>query len=131
LKLLNKVISEDGNVYPLNYQNCIDIVNIFKERDISLIKLSSLFSFIFPQNAQEHHRSRKGNLDAMNTIVLKLFPIMSLSYNGEIYILDVTKMNIDNNLVLEFLLDILGDPQLTNLENISNNDGKQGEIQII
>ena len=67
----------------------------------------------------------------MNTILLKLFPIMSLSYNGEIYILDVTKMNIDNNLVLEFLLDILEDPQLTNLENISNNDGKQGEMQII
>ena len=76
-----------------------------------MIKLVDIFNFIFPEG-DEHHRAKASKMEALKTIILKLFPIMSFSINANDHIMDVSKLNSQSAKMLQIITEILEHPEL-------------------
>jgi len=105
-KLLNLIILEEGNIYPLDPEGCLHIINLFKDSDFIVTNLQTLYDFIF-QGDKAVARSKTSKLEAFGTILIKIFPLMSFHYLNETYLIDVTKFSDGNKEVLGILLEIL------------------------
>ena len=106
-KLINIVLSEEGNIYPMQDRHAKDIIDLFKDHDILAIKLATIYSFLFSSGADESHQSKKGRMQALNTILIKLFPLLSFKCSNDIYLIDVAKINETKEGMLDFISEIL------------------------
>jgi len=111
LKLMNLIFLDEGNTFPLDQQSCIDFMNPFKDPEVVVLKLETIFNYLFP-NDEKKCRSRFSKVQALNTIILKLFPILSFNFRGNIYIIDVTKLDENNESILDIFCEILEDLDL-------------------
>ena len=112
-KLLNLIISEEGNVYPMDFTNCKDVIDLFKDESIILVKLDKLFEFLFADD-KTSGKQRSSKVQALNTILLKIFPLMSFTCNNEVYIMDIVKLVQKNENMIDILVDLLENPDIDN-----------------
>ena len=127
-KLLNIIILEDGRVYPLEISDCINIISLFKDTSSVVIKLSTIFDFVFP-NDDSKYGAKKSKIESLNMILLKIFPLMSVKVRGETYLLDVAKMTEDNELMLDCIYELLEEERDIPIKN-SNSlvEAKENKI---
>lgn len=101
------LINEDSNIYPLELSDLSNILNLFKDKDLLAMKLDTLYSLLFSQDKETNLRAKGSKMQALKTIIVKIFPIMTFRIQNTSYLLDVTKMQENNDMMLNLLLEIL------------------------
>jgi len=106
-KLMSLLINEDSNIYPLELSDLSNILNLFKDKDLLAMKLDTLYSLLFSQDKETNLRAKGSKMQALKTIIVKIFPIMTFRIQNTSYLLDVTKMQENNDMMLNLLVEIL------------------------
>ena len=77
---------------PFTFDQIKEIIIIFKDSELILLRLTTLYDMIFAQK-KEHPRARSSNLEHIKNRTLKLFPVMCITANNVNFIVDLTKFD--------------------------------------
>jgi hypothetical protein len=127
-KLVTLILIEDGEIYPLKEENCKTIIDLFKDPLIQILKLSTIYDLLF--GIQPSSKSKTSTMQALNTIMLKIFPIMSFKIRSDTFIIDICKFQDDNTDLLDLFCQILDNPDLDCFQPSDNNDNLIEEVPI-
>jgi hypothetical protein len=122
------ILIEDGEIYPLKEENCKTIIDLFKDPLIQILKLSTIYDLLF--GIQPSSKSKTSTMQALNTIMLKIFPIMSFKIRSDTFIIDICKFQDDNTDLLDLFCQILDNPDLDCFQPSDNNDNLIEEVPI-
>ena len=118
-EMISKIFSYarlDSSIWlPFTEDDVILIFKLFKDNDCVIIKFTTLCQLIL--NFYKNKRESWANRICLKNLIMINFPIMFITFNGDEYLLELTKMPSYSDQIMEMIIFLMYEIQNTDIKS--------------